>query len=148
MQHTPAQLADLAAGQIVNAARLNGRVITSDLIDAVMTRDQNKPWGAAHIRTVRTAVRRDADQRGVPLALTPDEEYRMHRAWMRHLTGDALDALLDDIHAHSDPRGDDPTFLNALSATRHPRTQRPARLRIPAPLAAWGAAYATRYPTN
>jgi hypothetical protein len=113
---TATEKAEAAALQVVTWARNESQPITRDMVDAILSRDKDMWWGDAHVRTVRTRVRKIAILSTDVVALTDREEVQMHRARFAAMTRDELFALRDQIaDDEHDPRGWDKNLIKALS---------------------------------
>ncbi|CAL9326734.1 hypothetical protein [Streptomyces sp. SudanB91_2054] len=115
---TATQRAEAMAFQIFIAAHLhNGRVITHDLVDAVMSRDTGTEQGAANKEQVRRVIRKRAELERVRVIFTEDERYWAIREQLHHMTDAEVHALCDSIAegGDDDPRGWDRALINAIS---------------------------------
>ncbi|MGV9509377.1 hypothetical protein ACWDQZ_27630 [Streptomyces tendae] len=127
---TATQRAEAMALQIFIAARLhNGRVITHDLVDAVMSRDAGTEQGAANKEQVRRVIRKRAELERVRVIFTEDERYWAIREQLHHMSADEIHTLRDEITegGDRDPRGWDKALTNAISVRLSNRPT-PARL--------------------
>ncbi|MFF0698391.1 hypothetical protein ACFYU4_37875 [Streptomyces tendae] len=127
---TAMQRAGAMALQIFIAAHLhNGRVITHDLVDAVMSRDAGTEQGAANKEQVRRIIRKRAELERVRVIFTEDERYWAIREQLHHMSTDEVHALRDEITegGDRDPRGWDKALTNAVSVRLSNRPT-PARL--------------------
>ncbi|GBQ04365.1 hypothetical protein SSP531S_58590 [Streptomyces spongiicola] len=127
---TATERADWMALQIFIAAKEhNGRVVTHDLVDAVMSRDYAKECGKANKENVRRIIRKRAESEGVRVIFTNDERYWAIREQLHHMTGDQVHALRDEISegGDDDPRAWDRGLINAISVRLSNRIS-PARL--------------------
>lgn len=117
---TRTEKAEAAARQVVVWSRRNGnKPITRDMIDAILSRDADMPWGDANVRTVRAWVRKIAILSTDVVALTDREEIKLHRARFAQMHWDELSALADELYENDDdPRGWDKNFVHALSQAR------------------------------
>ncbi|MBK3645032.1 hypothetical protein [Streptomyces sp. MBT33] len=123
---TAMERADWMALQIFIAAREhNGRVITHDLVDAVMSRDADKEQGKANKEMVRRIIRKRAESEGVRVIFTEDERYWAIREQLHRMTTDEVHALRDEITegGDDDPRGWDPILTKAISIRLSHRQQ-------------------------
>ncbi|MFF4057650.1 hypothetical protein ACFYZ0_18075 [Streptomyces sp. NPDC001708] len=122
---TATERADWMALQIFIAAREhNGRVVTHDLVDAVMSRDADKEQGKANKEMVRRLIRKRAESEGVRVIFTEDERYWAIREQLHHMTTDEVRALRDEIaDGDDDPRGWDKALTNAISVRLSHRQQ-------------------------
>ncbi|MEU2909129.1 hypothetical protein ACFYM3_16345 [Streptomyces massasporeus] len=123
---TATERADWMALQIFIAAREhNGRVVTHDLVDAVMSRDADKEQGKANKEMVRRIIRKRAESERVRVIFTEDERYWAIREQLHHMTTDAVHALRDEITegGDDDPRGWDKALTNAISVRLSHRQQ-------------------------
>ncbi|MFF8789155.1 hypothetical protein [Streptomyces sp. NPDC015125] len=128
---TATERADWMALQIFIAANLhNGRVVTHDLVDAVMSRDYEKECGKANKENVRRIIRKRAANEGVRVIFTEDERYWAIREQLHHMSGNEVHALRDEIAegGDDDPRGWDQALVNAISVRMSNRPVAP-RLR-------------------
>ncbi|MFF4902335.1 hypothetical protein [Streptomyces sp. NPDC001068] len=131
MTLTATDRAEAMALQVFISARLdNGRVVTHDLVDAVMSRDADKEQGKANKETVRRIIRRDAESERVRVIFTRDERYWAIREQLHHMSDDQVHALRDEIveGGDRDPRGWDKELTDAISARLSNRLS-PMRLR-------------------
>ncbi|MGW2550035.1 hypothetical protein [Streptomyces sp. NPDC001635] len=122
--------AEWMALQVLISARLhNGRVVTHDLVDAVMSRDADKECGKANKETVRRIIRKRAESERVRVIFTPDERYWAIREQLHHMSADEVHALADSIAegGDDDPRGWDKELVDAISV-RLSRRISPRRL--------------------
>ncbi|MFF7838844.1 hypothetical protein ACFZC6_08515 [Streptomyces ossamyceticus] len=127
---TATERADWMALQIFIAAKgHNGRVVTHDLVDAVMSRDYDKEQGKANKEHVRRIIRKRAASEGVRVIFTEDERYWAIREQLHHMSANEVHALRDEITdgGDDDPRGWDKALTNAISVRLSNRTT-PARL--------------------
>ncbi|MBZ6253671.1 hypothetical protein KVH27_35570 [Streptomyces olivaceus] len=127
---TATQRANAMALQVFIAAHLhNGRVITHDLVDAVMSRDAGTEQGAANKEQVRRIIRKRAELERVRVIFTEDERYWAIREQLHHMRADEVHALRDEITegGDRDPRGWDKALTNAVSVRLSNRPT-PARL--------------------
>lgn len=118
------------AQQIFIAANLhNRRVVTVDLVDAVMSRDADTEQGKASLATVRRVIRKRAEAERVRVILTREERYWAIREQLHHMTPVEVDALADSIAdgGDDDPRAWDKELVDAISAYRSNRPV-PSRL--------------------
>lgn len=117
MKSSATEKAETAARQVVVWSRQNGNEpITRDAIDRIRSRDKDTWWGDAHVRTVRTWVRKIAILPTDVVALTDREEVEVHRARFAAMTRDELFTLRDQIADNeNDPRGWDKNLIKALS---------------------------------
>lgn len=115
---TATQRAEAMALQIFIAATLhNGRVVTHDLVDAVMSRDAGTEQGQANKEQVRRIIRKRAELERVRVIFTEDERYWAIREQLHHMSTTDVHALRDEISdgGDDDPRGWDKTLINAIS---------------------------------
>ncbi|MFE7072632.1 hypothetical protein ACFU96_21375 [Streptomyces sp. NPDC057620] len=122
--------ANAMALQVLIFARLhNDRVVTHDLVDAVMSRDADTEQGKANKETVRRIIRARAASEFVRVIFTEVERYWAIREKLHHMDGDAVHALRDSISdgGDLDPRGDDRALIDAISIRLSNRLA-PARL--------------------
>ncbi|MFK0279469.1 hypothetical protein ACIQVL_03210 [Streptomyces sp. NPDC090499] len=107
----------MALQVFISARQDNGRVVTHDLVDAVMSRDANKECGKANKETVRRIIRRNAESERVRVIFTPDERYWAIREQLHHMSDDQVHALRDEIveGGDRDPRGWDKQLTDAIS---------------------------------
>ncbi|MCX5182583.1 hypothetical protein [Streptomyces sp. NBC_00268] len=119
----------MALQVFISAREHNGRVVTHDMVDAVMSRDADTEQGKANVATVRRIIRRKAEAEGVRVIFTAEERYWAIREQLHHMSADAVHALRDDITngGDSDPRGWDAQLTDAISARLSNRPT-PARL--------------------
>ncbi|MFG3399035.1 hypothetical protein [Streptomyces parvus] len=118
------------AQRVLISARLhNDKVVTVDLVDAVMSRDANTEQGKANKTTVRRIIRQRAEIERVRVILTRDERYWAIREQLHHMTPDQVAALADSITegGDDDPRAWDKELVDAIGAYRSNRPT-PARL--------------------
>ncbi|MFI1532134.1 hypothetical protein [Streptomyces griseus] len=130
MALTQTARAEHMAQQIFIAANLhNGRVVTVDLVEAVMSRDADTEQGKASAGMVRRVIRKRAEAERVRVILTREERYWAIREQLHHMTADQVAALADSIAegGDDDPRGWDRELVDAMSAHRGNRPT-PARL--------------------
>jgi hypothetical protein len=120
----------MALQVFISARQDNGRVVTHDLVDAVMSRDADKECGKANKETVRRIIRRDAESERVRVIFTPDERYWAIREQLHHMSDDQVHALRDEIveGGDRDPRGWDKQLTDAISVRLSNRLS-PMRLR-------------------
>lgn len=129
---TATERADWMALQVLISARLhNARVVTHDLVDAVMSRDANKECGKANKATVRRIIRKQAASEGVRVIFTDDERYWAIRERLYHMAPADVSALVDSIAegGDDDPCGWDRVLIGAISNHRSNR---------PSPRRLWG----------
>lgn len=127
---TATQRAEAMALQIFIAATLhNGRVVTHDLVDAVMSRDAGTEQGQANKEQVRRIIRKRAELERVRVIFTEDERYWAICEQLHHMSADEVHALRDEISegGDRDPRGWDKALTNAISVRLSNRPT-PARL--------------------
>ncbi|MFM9629779.1 MULTISPECIES: hypothetical protein [Streptomyces] len=123
----------MALQVFISAKEDNGRAVTHDLVDAVMSRDADKEQGKANKETVRWIIRKQAASEGVRVIFTDDERYWTIREQLHHMSGDAVQAMRNEIAegGHDDPRAWDKVLVDAISVHLSNRVP-PARL--------WGCA--------
>ncbi|GAA3312085.1 hypothetical protein GCM10020295_82950 [Streptomyces cinereospinus] len=127
---TAIERANAMALQVFIAAHLhNGRVVTHDLVDAVMSRDAGTEQGQANKEMVRRIIRKRAELERVRVIFTEDERYWAIREQLHHMSTDEVHALRDEITegGDRDPRGWDKALTNAISVRLSNRPT-PARL--------------------
>ncbi|MFC7887240.1 hypothetical protein ACFUVV_35890 [Streptomyces sp. NPDC057376] len=127
---TASERANAMALQVFIAAHLhNGRVVTHDLVDAVMSRDAGTEQGQANKEQVRRIIRKRAELERVRVIFTEDERYWAIREQLHHMSADEVHALRDEITegGDRDPRGWDKALTNAISVRLSNRPT-PARL--------------------
>ncbi|MGX1907698.1 hypothetical protein ACWIID_02360 [Streptomyces phaeochromogenes] len=127
---TATDRANAMALQVLISARLyNDRVVTHDLVDAVMSRDADTEQGKANKETVRRIIRARAASEFVRVIFTEVERYWAIREQLHHMDGDAVHALRDSISdgGDADPRGDDRALIDSISVRLSNRLA-PARL--------------------
>lgn len=115
---TATERAEWMALQVfIAATQHNGRVVTHDLVDAVMSRDADKECGKANVATVRRIIRAKAGSERVRVIFTPDERYWAIREQLHHMSADEVHALRDDIAdgGDDDPRAWDKELIDAIS---------------------------------
>lgn len=130
MALTPTARAEHMAQQVLISARLhNHRVVTTDLVDAVMSRDKDTEQGKANLATVRRIIRQRAEIEQVRVIFTRDERYWAIREQLHHMTPDEVASLADSIAdgGDEDPRAWDKELVDAISGDRSNRPV-PARL--------------------
>ncbi|MFB7403437.1 hypothetical protein ACFCZR_24995 [Streptomyces rubiginosohelvolus] len=118
------------AQQVLIFARLhNDKVVTVDVLEAVMSRDADTEQGKAKPTTVRRIIRERAEIEGVRVIFTRDERYWAIREQLHHMTHDQVAALADSIAegGDDDPRGWDKELVDAIGAHQGNRPV-PARL--------------------
>ncbi|MEU3199662.1 hypothetical protein [Streptomyces sp. NPDC006996] len=123
---TATERADWMALQIFIAAREhNGRVVTHNLVDAVMSRDADKEQGKANKENVRRIIRKRAESERCRVIFTEDERYWAIREQLHHMSTDEVHALRDEITegGDDDPRGWDKALTNAISVRLSHRQQ-------------------------
>ncbi|CAM5238081.1 hypothetical protein [Streptomyces griseomycini] len=127
---TATERAEAMALQVFISARLhNDRVITHDLVDAVMSRDALKEQGKANKETVRRIIRKRAASERCRVIFTDEERYWAIREQLHHMSRDEVQALRDSIAdgGHDDPRGWDRVLNDAISVRL---SNRPAPRRL------------------
>ncbi|MFF9901318.1 hypothetical protein [Streptomyces longispororuber] len=115
---TAMQRAEAMALQVFIAARRhNGRVVTHDLVDAVMSRDADKEQGKANKETVRRIIRRQAEAEFVRVIFTDEERYWAIREQLHHMDTGQVQAMRDEIAdaGYDDPRVWDRVLVEAIS---------------------------------
>ncbi|MEE1764467.1 hypothetical protein [Streptomyces sp. SP18BB07] len=118
--------AEAMALQVLISARLhNGRVVTHDLVDAVMSRDYATEQGKANKEMVRRIIRKRAASEFVRVIFTEDERYWAIREQLHRMRTDEVRALRDEIAGwgDDDPRSWDQTLNNAISVRLSARQQ-------------------------
>ncbi|MGP4046893.1 hypothetical protein [Streptomyces sp. 2A115] len=107
----------MALQVFISAKQDNGRVVTHDLVDAVMRRDADKEQGKANKETVRRIIRKQAASEGVRVIFTDDERYWAIREQLHHMSGDEIHAMRDEITegGYDDPRAWDKVLIDAIS---------------------------------
>lgn len=127
---TATDRAEHMALQVLISARLhNDRVVTHDLVDAVMSRDADTEQGEANKATVRRIIRKRAASEDVRVIFTDDERYWAIRERLYHMAPAEVSALVDSIAdgGDDDPRGWDSVLIDAISNHRSNRLS-PRRL--------------------
>ncbi|MEU3708367.1 hypothetical protein AB0E82_39525 [Streptomyces anulatus] len=130
MALTLTERAEHMAAQVLNWARLhNHRVVTVDVVDAVMSRDKDTEQGKANVATVRRIIRKRAASERVRVILTSQERYWAIRERLQQMTHADVIALADSISdgGDDDPRGWDRELTDAITAYR---SNRPAPTRV------------------
>ncbi|MFM9698854.1 hypothetical protein [Streptomyces europaeiscabiei] len=123
---TATERAEAMALQVLIFARLhNGRVVTYDVVDAVMSRDYATEQGQANKEMVRRIIRKCAVSEGVRVIFTEDERYWAIREQLHRMSTDKVRALRDEIAegGDDDPRGWDKALNNAISVRLSARQQ-------------------------
>ncbi|MEU8672683.1 hypothetical protein AB0C71_37970 [Streptomyces anulatus] len=129
--------AEHMAGQVLIWARQHHhRVVTVDVVDAVMSRDKDTEQGEANPVTVRRIIRKRAASELVRVILTRDERYWAIRERLHQMTHADVIALADSISdgGDDDPRGWDKELCDAIAAYRSNRPT-PTRVRGCKPVA-------------
>ncbi|MFD4795073.1 hypothetical protein [Streptomyces anulatus] len=129
------------AQQVLIFARLhNDKVVTVDLVEAVMSRDADTEQGKANPTTVRRIIRERAEIELVRVIFTREERYWAIREQLHHMTPDQVATLADSIAdgGDDDPRAWDKQLVDAISAHQGNRPT-PARLYgcTPVPIRLW-----------